>query len=196
MGIRWWCLSSSDPAIASIDFTGNEDVDTEDLIEQLKQVNFAEGRVFNQSDFDRVKQELQLFYFGLGKYAVDIGTTVTPLDRNRVGILFDISEGKVARIKDINIVGNTIYDDAELLDLFSLSTGGWFTWLSKRDQYSRQKLAADLESLRSFYLDRGYINFNIDSTQVSLTPDKRDVYVTVKHQRERPVHHQRHQIDW
>lgn len=167
------------PAIASIDFTGNEDVDTEDLIEQLKQVNFAEGRVFNQSDFDRVKQELQLFYFGLGKYAVDIGTTVTPLDRNRVGILFDISEGKVARIKDINIVGNTIYDDAELLDLFSLSTGGWFTWLSKRDQYSRQKLAADLESLRSFYLDRGYINFNIDSTQVSLTPDKRDVYVTV-----------------
>lgn len=167
------------PAIANIEFTGNEDVDTEDLIEQLKQINFAEGRVFNQSDFDRVKQELQLFYFGLGKYAVEIGTTVTPLDRNRVAILFDISEGKVARIKDINIVGNAIYDDEELLDLFSLSTGGWFTWLSKRDQYSRQKLAADLETLRSFYLDRGYINFNIDSTQVSLTPDKSDVYVTV-----------------
>ena len=167
------------PAIANVEFTGNEDVDTEDLIEQLKQVNFAEGRVFNQSDFDRVKQELQLFYFGLGKYAVEIGTTVTPLDRNRVAILFDISEGKVARIKDINIVGNAIYDDEELLDLFSLGPGGWFTWLSKRDQYSRQKLAADLETLRSFYLDRGYINFNIDSTQVSLTPDKSDVYVTV-----------------
>ena len=167
------------PAIANIEFTGNEDVDTEDLVEQLKQINFAEGRVFNQSDFDRVKQELQLFYFGLGKYAVEIGTTVTPLDRNRVAILFDISEGKVARIKDINIVGNAIYDDEDLLDLFSLSTGGWLTWLSKRDQYSRQKLAADLETLRSFYLDRGYINFNIDSTQVSLTPDKSDVYVTV-----------------
>ena len=167
------------PAIASVDFAGNEDVDTEDLVEQLKQIEFAEGRVFNQADFDRVKQELQLFYFGLGKYAVDIETTVTPLDRNRVGILFNISEGRVARIKDINIVGNRIYDDDDLLDLFSLSTGGWFTWISKRDQYSRQKLAADLETLRSFYLDRGYINFNIDSTQVSLTPDKADVYVTV-----------------
>ena len=167
------------PAIANIEFTGNEDVDTEDLIEQLKQVNFAEGRVFNQSDFDRVKQELQLFYFGLGKYAVEIDTTVTPLDRNRVGIRFDISEGRVARIKDINIVGNRVYEDSELLDLFSLGTGGWFSWFSKKDQYSRQKLAADLETLRSFYLDRGYINFSIDSTQVSLTPDKKDVYVTV-----------------
>ena len=167
------------PAIANIEFTGNEDVDTEDLIEQLKQVNFAEGRVFNQSDFDRVKQELQLFYFGLGKYAVAIDTTVTPLDRNRVGIRFDISEGRVARIKDINIVGNRIYEDSQLLDLFTLGTGGWLSWFSKKDQYSRQKLAADLETLRSFYLDRGYINFNIDSTQVSLTPDKKDVYVTV-----------------
>ena len=167
------------PAIANIDFAGNEDVDTEDLIEQLKEVNFAEGRVFNQADFDRVKQELQLLYFGLGKYGVEIDTTVTPLDRNRVAILFDISEGRVARIKDINIVGNNLYDDDELLELFTLSTGGWLTWLSKRDQYSRQKLAADLETVRSFYLDRGYINFSIDSTQVSLTPDKADVYVTV-----------------
>ena len=167
------------PAIASIDFAGNEDIKTEDLIEQLKQVGFAEGRVFNQSDFDRVKQELQLFYFGLGKYAVDIDTTVTPLDRNRVGILFNVSEGRVARIKDINIVGNEIYEDSDLLDLFTLSTTGLFTWISKRDQYSRQKLATDLETLRSFYLDRGYINFSIDSTQVSLTPDKSDVYVTV-----------------
>ena len=135
------------PAIASIEFSGNESVDTEDLLEQLKQVNFTEGQVFNQSDFDQVKQQLQRFYFGLGKYAVKIDTTVTPLERNRVGIRFDISEGTVARIKDINIVGNEIYDDDDLVDLFSLRSTGWLSWFSKRDQYSRQKLAADLGDL-------------------------------------------------
>ena len=167
------------PAIANIEFFGNDDIDTEDLIEQLRQIDFAEGRVFNQADFDQVKQELERLYFGLGKYGVIIDSTVTPLERNRVGIRFDISEGKVATIKDINIVGNEVYDDDDLLDLMSLSTSGMFTWFSKKDQYSRQKLAADQEVLRSFYLDRGYINFSIDSTQVSLTPDKRDVYITI-----------------
>ena len=150
------------PSIASIEFTGNEDVETDELVEQLKQINFSQGRVFNQADFDRVKQELQLFYFGLGKYAVKIQTTITPLERNQVSILFDISEGRAARIKDINIVGNAVYEDDKLLGLFSLSTGGWLSWISKNDQYSRQKLAADVETLRSFYLDRGFINFNID----------------------------------
>ena len=167
------------PAIANIEFVGNESLKTEELEAQLKQIDFAVGRVFTRSDFDRVKQEIQRYYFGTGRYAVDIETTVTPLERNRVGIRFDISEGLIARIKEIRIVGNVLYDEEELLDLFNLGTVGWFSWLSKRDQYSRQKLAADLEALRSFYLDRGYINFSIDSTQVSLTPDKKDVYITV-----------------
>ncbi len=167
------------PSIDNIEFSGNKSVDTEDLEEQLKTIGFAEGRVFNRSDFDQVEQELERLYFGLGKYAVQVKSTVTPLERNRVGVRFDISEGKAARIKQINIVGNEVFDEEDLLDLFNLTTSGWFTWFTKRDQYSRQKLAADLEILRAHYLDRGYINFNIDSTQVSLTPDKKDVYITV-----------------
>ncbi len=167
------------PSIDNIEFSGNKSVDTEDLEEQLKTIGFAEGRVFNRSDFDQVEQELERLYFGLGKYAVQVKSTVTPLERNRVGVRFDISEGKAARIKQINIVGNEVFDEEDLLDMFNLTTSGWFTWFTKRDQYSRQKLAADLEILRAHYLDRGYINFNIDSTQVSLTPDKKDVYITV-----------------
>ena len=167
------------PAIANIEFEGNVDINTDDLMEQLRQIDFAVGRVFNQSDFDQVKRELQRLYFAAGKYGVIIDSTVTPLERNRVGVRFNISEGKIATIKDINIVGNEVYGDHDLLDLMSLSTSGWLTWLSKKDQYSRQKLAADIEVLRSFYLDRGYVDFIIDSTQVSLTPDKKDVYVTI-----------------
>jgi outer membrane protein insertion porin family len=142
-------------------------------------VGFAEGRVFNRSIFDSVEQELRRSYFSQGRYAVIITSTVTPLERNRVAVNFDISEGKVAKIKQINIVGNESFDDDELVDLFSLTTPNIFSIFTKSDQYSKQKLAADLEALRSFYLDRGYINFNIDSTQVSLTPDKQDVYITV-----------------
>ncbi|MGI9333951.1 MAG: outer membrane protein assembly factor BamA [Gammaproteobacteria bacterium] len=170
---------SERPAIASIDFEGNSDISTEDLIENLKQVNFAVGRSFDRSVFDQVEQELRRSYFAAGKYAVRIESTVTPLERNRVGVRFDISEGRVARIRQINIVGNMVFDDDELLDLMSQTTPGFFTWITRNDQYSKPKLAADLEVLRSYYLDRGYINFNIDSTQVSITPDRRDVYITI-----------------
>lgn len=167
------------PSISSIEFTGNKTIETEDLMKSLEDVGFAEGRVFNRSIFDSVEQELRRSYFSQGRYAVKITSTVTPLERNRVAVNFDISEGKVAKIKQINIVGNDSFDDDELVDLFSLTTPNMFSWFTKSDQYSKQKLAADLETLRSFYLDRGYINFNIDSTQVSLTPDKQDVYITV-----------------
>lgn len=167
------------PSIASIEFSGNKSLGTEELTEQLKDVGFTVGRVFNRSVFDAVEQELRRAYFDQGRYGVRITSTVTPLERNRVAINFDISEGKVAKIKQINIVGNTVYDNEELLDLFELTTPTMFSWLSKRDQYSRQKLSADLETLRSYYLDRGHIEFNIDSTQVSLTPDKQDVYITI-----------------
>jgi outer membrane protein insertion porin family len=167
------------PSIAKVEFTGNKEVETDKLLDQLKQIGFAEGRVFNRSTFESVEQELRRLYFNKGKYAVKIQSTVTPLERNRVGVRFDISEGKAARIKQINLVGNTAYSIDDLLAGFKSGKSGWFTWLTGADQYSRQQLAADLETLRSYYLDRGYVNFNIDSTQVSITPDKRDIYVTI-----------------
>ncbi len=166
-------------AISSIEIKGNRDLETEELLTGLKQIGLAEGRVFDRSLLDKVEQELQRQYFSRGKYAVRLDTTVTPLERNRVGILIDISEGQVARIKQINIVGNSRYPDAELLDDFTLNTPTFFSFITKSDQYSKQKLAADLEILRSFYLDRGYLNFDITSTQVSITPDKKDIYITV-----------------
>ena len=167
------------PSIANIEISGNKELSSEDLLESLAQEGFAQGRVFNRSTFDLVEQELRRTYFAVGKYGVKIESTITPLERNRVGISFEISEGAVATIKQINIVGNTVYDDDDLVDLFNLGTTGFWSWITSNDQYSKQKLSADLETLRSFYLDSGYINFNIDSTQVSITPNKKDVYVTI-----------------
>ncbi len=167
------------PSIANIEISGNKELSSEDLLESLAQEGFAQGRVFNRSTFDQVDQELRRTYFAVGKYGVKIKSTITPLERNRVGVSFDISEGAVATIKQINIVGNIVYDDDDLVDQFNLDTTGFWSWITSNDQYSKQKLSADLETLRSFYLDSGYINFNIDSTQVSITPDKKDVYVTI-----------------
>lgn len=167
------------PSIASIEFSGNKELSTENLLESLAQEGFAQGRVFNRSTFDQVERDLRRTYFAVGKYGVKIKGTITPLERNRVGISFDISEGAVATIKQINIVGNSVYDDDDLVELFTLETTGFWSWIASSDQYSKQNLSADLETLRSFYLDNGYINFNIDSTQVSITPDKKDVYITI-----------------
>ena len=167
------------PSIGSIEFSGNEDLKTEDLLSALEQSGFAQGRVFNRSTFDQVKQELHRTYFAAGKYGARITGTVTPLERNRVAVSFDIREGVVARIRQINVVGNTEFDDDELLDDFELQTTGFFSFFTRSNRYSKPKLAADLETLRSFYLDQGFINFNIDSTQVSISPDKTDVYVTI-----------------
>jgi outer membrane protein insertion porin family len=166
-------------AISSIEIDGNKDLDTDDLLEGLKQIGLAEGRVFDRSLLEKVEQELRRQYFSRGKYAVRINTTVTPLDRNRVGILIDISEGRVARIKQINIIGNHTFSDKELLKEFSLTTPNIFSAFTKSDQYSKQALSADLEILRTWYLDRGYLKFHINSTQVSITPDKQDIYVTI-----------------
>ena len=167
------------PAISSIEITGNKDIESEPLLESLKEIGFAEGRVFDRSLLDKVEQELERQYFSRGKYAVKITTTVTPLERNRVGINIAVSEGRAARIKQISIVGNKTYDDKTLLEDFQLSTPTLLSFYTGVDQYSKQKLSGDLETLRSFYLDRGYINFNIDSTQVSITPDKKDIYITI-----------------
>jgi len=166
-------------AIASIKLSGNKDIETEELLESLKQIGLAEGRVFDRSLLEKVEQELQRQYFSNGKYGVKVSTTVTPLERNRVELAIDIAEGKVAKIKEINVVGNKAYPDKELLDQFQLTTPKMFSFFTKSDQYSKQKLAGDLEALRSYYLDQGFIDFNINSTQVSITPDKRDIYITI-----------------
>ena len=147
--------------------------------QSLKDIGLAEGRVFDRALLERVEQALLRQYYGRGKYAVKLESAAQPLPRNRVAINLTVFEGLAARIRQINIVGNQAFDDDDLLDRFQLSTSGWFSFFTRNDQYSRQKLAADIEALRSFYLDRGYLKFNIDSTQVSITPDKKDIYITI-----------------
>ena len=167
------------PSISKIIINGNNDLSTEDLTAALKQIGLSEGKVFNQQTLDKMEQELRRQYFSHGKYGLKISTEVSLLTRNRVGIHIDISEGRVAKIKQINLVGNAVFDNEALLDKFALSTTNWLSFYSKDDQYSKQKLSADLERLRSYYLDRGYINFSIESTQVAITPDKQSIYVTI-----------------
>lgn len=167
------------PAIAQIDFVGVKEFDKDALKKGLRDVGLAEGRIFDRALLDKAEQELKRQYLSRGRYAVKVTTTVTPLERNRVGLNFTVDEGEVAKIKLINIVGARAFSEKDLLKLFTLTTSGWLTWYTKNDQYSRQKLSADLETLRSYYLDRGYLDFTIDSTQVSITPDKRDIYITV-----------------
>jgi outer membrane protein insertion porin family len=167
------------PSIAKIIFEGNKDLSKDDLTKALKKIGLAEGKVFDQQVLDKVEQELSRQYYSHGKYGLKITTEVSNLTRNRVGIHIKISEGRVAKIKQINIVGNNVFDDETLLRNLELSTSNLLSFYTKNDQYSKQKLQADLETLRSYYLDRGYINFNIESTQVAITPDKKDIYVTI-----------------
>jgi len=167
------------PAIAQISINGAKEFEKDKLIEGLKQAGISESRIFSRSLLERAEQELKRQYISRGKYSVKITTTTTPLERNRVGINFDINEGRTARIKKINFVGNENFKDSELRSIFVLTTPGLLTWFTKNDQYSKQKLSADLETLRSYYLDRGYLEFNIESTQVSITPDMRDIYITI-----------------
>ncbi len=167
------------PAIAQVEVTGSKEFDAKQLKEGLKQVGLAESRIFDRALLERAERELKNQYISRGKYGVQITTTVTPLERNRVALNFDIAEGEVAKIRGINVVGNKIFKDKDLLGEFVLRTPGLLTWYSKDDQYSKPKLQADLENLRSFYLNQGYLEFTIDSTQVTITPDKKDIYITV-----------------
>ena len=167
------------PAIADITFTGVREFDTTALKSGLREIGLAEARIFDRAMLDRAEQELKRQYLSRGKYGAEVTTTVTPLERNRVAINFTVEEGAIAKIRQIRIVGNQAFGESTLRGLFQLRTPGWLTWYTKNDQYSRQKLAADLENLRSYYLDRGYLDFNIDSTQVSITPDKRDIFITI-----------------
>lgn len=167
------------PAIAAIKIQGNKDIKTEDLLKALKNVGLAEGQVFNRRVLEKVESELRRQYFSRGKYGVEIKTEATPITGNRTAILIKIAEGKVAKIRQINIVGNRAFDDETLLEVFESGTTGWLSFYTKNDQYSKQKLTADLERLKSFYMDHGYIRFEIESTQVAITPDKQDIYITV-----------------
>ena len=166
-------------SIAQITLSGNKSVTDDKMKEGLKQIGLSEGLIFDRAILDRAEQEVKRQYLAQGKYAATVKTVVSPLERNRVAIRFDIEEGTVSKIRDINIVGNRDFSSPELIDQFKLTTPNWLTWWNKNDQYSKQKLAADLESLRSFYMNQGYLEFNIDSTQVSITPDKRDIYITI-----------------
>ncbi len=167
------------PSIAKIEVFGNEDLDTEDLNTALKTIGLTEGRIFNRSLLDQIEQELHQQYFSLGKYGVKIETKLEKLARNRVEITIDIDEGDAAKIKQINIIGSHQFDEMKLLDKFELSTPTMWSGISGSGKYSKQELLGDLEKLRSYYLDRGYLHFSIDSTQVSITPDKRDVYISI-----------------
>jgi len=167
------------PSIADVTFEGNSDIDDDALEEALLNIGVTRGQIYNRPLLEKLTLELERVYFSQGKYGVKIETEVTELDQNRVDIDINISEGKVALIKHINIVGNDVYDDDDILD--ELESGVPSAWevLSSADEYSKPKLNGDLEKIRSYYMDRGYIRFNIESTQVSLTPDKQDIYITI-----------------
>ena len=167
------------PVIAELNINGSKEFDSKQLKKALKDNGLAESRVFDKSVLEQAEQELKRQYYSKGKYSVQINTKVTKLERNRVAVTMDIDEGVAARIKQIKIVGTKAFKEGDLLDEFALTDSGWLTWLTRDDQYSKQKLQGDLERLRSYYLNRGYFEFNIDSTQVSISPDKRDVYITV-----------------
>ena len=170
---------SERPAISSIEFVGNKDLGSEDLSRSLREIGFSEGQVYDKAMLERVELELQRQYFSRGKYGITIESKVTSLPENRVGIIITMGEGTVTTIGDINIVGNISYEEDELLLEFQSTTGNLFSIVTRDNQYSRPKLSADLESLRSFYLDRGYVDFIVESTQVSITDDKKEMFVTI-----------------
>lgn len=167
------------PSVASIEFEGNKAISTEDLMKGMKQSGLAEGEIFQRATLEGVRNELQRQYVAQGRYSASVDTEVVPLPRNRVGVKIKINEGEVASIQHINVVGNTAFPDEALIDQFTLKTSNWLSFFKNDDKYAREKLSGDLERLRSYYLDRGYINMDIASTQVSMTPDKKHVYITV-----------------
>jgi|TARA_Y100000592_G_scaffold101134_1_gene185850 outer membrane protein insertion porin family len=167
------------PAIASVEINGTKEFDKETLKEALKGVGIGESLIFDRSLLDKAEQELKRQYLSRSKYGAQVQTRVDQLARNRVGITFNVDEGESASIKQLKILGAKDFEEEELLEEFELSTGGWMSWYSKNDQYSRQKLSGDIEKLRSFYLNRGYADFNIENTQVQIAPNKQDIFITI-----------------
>lgn len=167
------------PTIDSIEFDGNKAIKTEALIEGLQGSGLSEGQIFKKVTLDQIASDLERQYVSQGRYDANIETTIENLPRNRVAIKVDVFEGNVSGIRHINIVGNTVFDDETLIELLELKLPGWLSFYTKDDQYSREKLQSDIEVLESHYLDRGYLNFRVDSTQVSIAPNMEDVYITV-----------------
>ncbi|RKP52707.1 outer membrane protein assembly factor BamA [Trinickia fusca] len=167
------------PVIASIDYSGLHEFEKDALNKALKGVNLSQGRPLDKSLVDRAEQELKRQYLTRGFYAAEVTTTVTPVDQSRVSILFTVNEGPSAKIRQVNFIGNKAFSTSTLRDEMQLSTPNWFSWYTKNDLYSKDKLTTDLENVRSYYLNRGYLEFNIESTQVSISPDKKDMYLTL-----------------
>ncbi len=167
------------PSIAKFEIKGNKDIKTEDLQKSLRNVGLAQGKTFDRSVLDEVKQYLTDQYFSRGKYAVRVDTKITDLPGNKVDVVVDIKEGKRAKIEMINLVGNTKFKEKDVLQTFELKTPNWLSWYKQDDRYSRESLTGDLEKLRSYYMDRGYANFQIESTQVAIAPEKDDMYITI-----------------
>ena len=166
------------PAINKLTLTGNKDIKTDDLMKGLKDIGLAEGETFDRLSLDRVTQELTRQYNNRGKYNVQITPVVSRLDRNRVDVTITVKEGKAARIEHINLIGNQAFSDEEITERWESREHNWLSWYKRDDQYSREKLSGDFEKLNSWYLDRGYVDFSLDSTQVAISPDKRDMSIT------------------
>ena len=167
------------PSIQDVDFSGTKEFDKEVLKKALRDIGLTEGRPFDKAQVDRAEQELKRQYINRSMYAAEVVTTVTPIERNRVNLSFAVSEGEPAKISDIRIVGNKAFSTSTLQGLFDSDTGGWLSWYTKSNRYSRAKLNADIESLRSYYLARGYLEFKVDSTQVAISPNKQDIGITI-----------------
>ncbi len=167
------------PAIAGIEFSGNKEIKDEQIQEVLGQAGVIEGRVFREALLDQLVKSIEENYFGKGRYSAQVDTVVTPLDLNRVAVTITIDEGRVARIREINIIGNEIFSDKELKSEMTLGVESWHSFLSQSGQYSKEELLADLETLRSFYLDRGYMDFDLLSSDVSISQNKQDLFISL-----------------
>ncbi len=167
------------PTVADVSFVGAKEFDAEVLKKALGEAGIAEGQPFDQALADKAEQELKRQYINKSLYGAEVITTVTPIERNRVNLTFSVVEGSVAKIKEIHITGNKAFRESSLLGLFDLDTGGWLSWYTKSDRYSRSKLNADIETLRSYYLSRGYLEFKVDSTQVAISPDKQSITIAI-----------------
>jgi outer membrane protein insertion porin family len=167
------------PTVADVDFVGAREFDKDTLKKALREIGLGEGRPYDQALADRAEQELKRQYINRSLYGAEVVTTVTPIERNRVNVTFSVTEGEPTRIRELHIVGNRAFSESTLKDLMDLDTGGWLSWYTKSDRYSRSKLNADLEALRSYYLQRGFLEFRIDSTQVAISPNKQEISITV-----------------
>ncbi len=167
------------PIVGTVSFTGTKEFDKEVLVKALKDIGLSEGRPFDKALADKAEQELKRQYINRSMYAAEMVTTVTPVEGNRVNLSFAVSEGETAKIKSIKIIGNQAFTESTLLGLFDSDTGGWLSWYTKSDRYARPKLNGDIESLRSYYLSRGYLEFSVDSTQVTIAPNKQDIGITI-----------------